>query len=618
MSKIVNPDSVQQYNVPVNTGTGHPFARRTGNFQVKALRQAKKCLSMLLEQWLYGGSYGHNSRITRKSSRSLWRQANMKTAVFLLLAVLTLGACKENKKENQPSPYQGLADQYAEFTLTTDISKLTENEKQMLPLLIQAADLMEEIYWQNAYGDKASLFAGVQDSALIKYLSINYGPWDRLNANQPFVEGAGIKPPGANFYPKDMTREEFEALKDERKTDWYSIIRRDENGQLKVIPYHEAYPEQTRKAAALLKQAAALADEPGLKKYLNLRAEALLTDDYLASDLAWMDMKDNTLDIVIGPIETYEDALYGYKASHSGQILIKDKAWSQRLSLYAQYLPKLQAELPVAEAYRQEKANANPDMNAYEVIYYAGDCNAGSKNIAINLPNDPRVHAAKGSRKLQLKNSMQAKFDQILLPISKLVIAPEQQPHIRFDAFFENTMFHEVAHGLGVKYTLGKKQDVRSALKDHYTTIEEGKADILGLYCITKLAEWDILPDKNLMDNYVTFIAGIFRSCRFGAAAAHGKANMMQFAHFMESGAINRDETTGYYAVDFDKMKKDIEVIAGEYITLEGDGDYDKAARLITEKGIVPPILQKDLDRIAKAGIAKDIFFKQGKEVLGL
>lgn len=541
----------------------------------------------------------------------------MRKTTILLAVILALGACKEAKKENKTSPWQELADQYAEFTLTTDVSKLTENEKKMLPLLIQAADVMEDIYWHNAYGDKDQLFNGVTDPALIKYLSINYGPWDRLNANKPFVEGAGEKPLGANFYPKDMSKEEFDALKDERKTDWYSIIRRDENRALKVIPYHEAYPEQTKKASALLKQAAELAEDAGLKKYLTLRSEALLTDDYLASDLAWMDMQDNTLDIVIGPIETYEDALYGYKASHSGQVLVKDKEWSKKLSLYAQYLPRLQENLPVPDAYRREKANANPDMNAYEVIYYAGDCNAGSKNIAINLPNDPRVHAAKGSRKLQLKNSMQAKFDKILIPIAKIVINPEQQKHILFDAFFENTMFHEVAHGLGVNYTIKGKQDVRGALKDNYTSIEEGKADILGLYCVTKLAEWGILENKDLMDNYVTFIAGIFRSTRFGAASAHGKANMMQFAHFMESGAITRDDASGYYTIDFDKMKKDIEVIAGEYITIEGDGDYERASKLIAEKGIVTPVLQKDLDRIANAGIAKDIFFKQGtKEIL--
>ena len=544
----------------------------------------------------------------------------MRRITFLLATLLLLGACKEAKKasDRTTSPYQELADQYAEFPLTTDLSKLTEKEKQMLPLLIEAADQMEAIYWQTAYGDKEQLFEGITDSALIKYLSINYGPWDRLDANRPFLETAGPKPLGANFYPQDMTKSEFEALQDPRKTDWYSIVRRDEKGALKVIPYHEAYPEQIRKAASLLKQAAQLAEDEGLRSYLILRSEALLTDDYLKSDLAWMDMKDNTLDIVIGPIETYEDALFGYKASHSGQILVKDKDWSKKLSLYAQYLPKLQENLPVPAAYKKEKANANPDMNAYDVIYYAGDCNAGSKNIAINLPNDPRVHAAKGSRKLQLKNSMQAKFDKMVVPIARLVIDPEQQKHIRFDAFFENTMFHEVAHGLGVKYTLQGNQDVRGALKDNYTSIEEGKADILGLFCITKLAEWGVIQNKDLMDNYVTFIAGIFRSCRFGAASAHGKANMMQFAHFIESGAITRDTDKGYYTIDFEKMKKDIEIMAGEYITLEGDGDYDKVSQLIATKGIVSPILQKDLDRIAQAGIPKDIYFQQGLQTLGL
>jgi len=545
----------------------------------------------------------------------------MKKLLFVLTVGLFMMSCNETKKDTpaaSTSPYQELADQYAEFTLTTDVSKLTDNEKKMIPLLIEAADIMEKIFWQQAYGDKEKLFEGVTDSALIKYMSINYGPWDRLNNNEPFVEGVGQKPLGANFYPADMTKEEFDKIDDERKTDWYSIIRRDADGALKVIPYHEAYPEEIQKAAGLLAQASELAEDAGLKKYLSLRAEALRTDDYLASDLAWMDMQNNTLDFVVGPIETYEDKLFGYKASNSGQILVKDKEWSQRLSLYAQYLPRLQSELPVPSEYKQEKANANPDMNAYDVIYYAGDCNAGSKNIAINLPNDPRVHAAKGSRKLQLKNSMKAKFDKILVPISEIMINPEQQKHIKFDAFFENTMFHEVAHGLGVNYTIKDKQEVRAALKDTYTSIEEGKADMLGLYLVTKLTEWGIIENKDLMDNYVTFIAGIFRSTRFGAASAHGKANMMQFARFSESGAIVFDAEKGYYTVDFDKMKVDVEAAASDFIITEGDGDYNRAVKMITEKGIVTPELQANLDKIAKAGIPKDIFFKQGVEVLGL
>ena len=540
-----------------------------------------------------------------------------KLFLFLLLGSFAF-SCKEAKKETKESPYKPLADQYAEFTLTTDMSKLTENEKKMLPILIEVADIMEEIFWQNAYGDKEELLAQNPDPYAQKYIKINYGPWDRLNDNKPFIEGVGPKPLGANFYPADMTKEEFQALKDPRKTDWYSVIRRDTSGQLIVVPFHKAYPEETAKAAKLLKQAAELAEDPGLKKYLELRSQALLTDDYLASDLAWMDMQNNTLDFVAGPIETYEDQLFGYKASHSGQILVKDKEWSKKLSLYAQYLPKLQENLPVPSAYKQEKANANADLNAYDVIYYAGDCNAGSKNIAINLPNDPSVHSATGSRKLQLKNSMDAKFQTMVVPISKLVITPEQQKHVKGDAFFENTMFHEVAHGLGVNYTIKDKQEVRSALQNTYTSIEEAKADILGLYCLTQLADWGILKDKDLMDNYVTFVAGIFRSVRFGAASAHGKANMLQFNHFMESGAITKDETTGYYTIDFEKMKKDIGVIAGEYITLQGNGDIAGAQALIAAKGVIPPSLQKDLDKIAGAGIPKDIFFKQGKTVLGL
>lgn len=540
-----------------------------------------------------------------------------KLFLFLLLGSFMF-SCKEAKKEAKESPYKPLADQYAEFTLTTDMSKLTENEKKMIPIFIEVADIMEEIFWQNAYGDKEELLAQNPDPYAQKYIKINYGPWDRLNDNKPFIEGVGPKPLGANFYPADMTKEEFQALKDPRKTDWYSVIRRDTSGQLIVVPFHEAYPEEIAKAAELLKQAAELAEDPGLKKYLELRSQALLTDDYLASDLAWMDMQNNTLDFVVGPIETYEDQLFGYKASHSGQILVKDKEWSKKLSLYAQYLPKLQENLPVEAAYKQEKANANADLNAYDVIYYAGDCNAGSKNIAINLPNDPRVHAAKGSRKLQLKNSMDAKFQTMVVPISKLVITPEQQKHVKGDAFFENTMFHEVAHGLGVNYTIKDKQEVRAVLQNTYTSIEEAKADILGLYCLTQLADWGILKDKDLMDNYVTFVAGIFRSVRFGAASAHGKANMLQFNHFMESGAITKDETTGYYTIDFEKMKKDIGIIAGEYITLQGNGDIAGAQALIAAKGVIPPSLQKDLDKIAGAGIPKDIFFKQGKTVLGL
>ncbi|WP_461630612.1 dipeptidyl-peptidase 3 family protein [Labilibaculum euxinus] len=544
-----------------------------------------------------------------------------KIASITLLLAMSIGfvACNEKPaKKTEVSPIQKLVDQYAEFELTTDISKLTKNEKQMLPILMEVADIMEELFWKDAIGDKAEFLGALTDPAAVAYSKINYGPWDRLNDNLPFIDGFGAKPKGANFYPGDMTQEEFDAIPDEMKTDWYTKIERDENGELKVVPYHVVYKEQIKKAADLLLKASELAEDAGLKKYLELRSTALLTDDYLASDLAWMDMKTNTLDFVVGPIETYEDALYGYKASHSGQILVKDKVWSKKLSKFASLLPRLQEGLPVPAKYKAEKANANADMNVYDVIYYAGDCNAGSKNIAINLPNDPRVHAQKGSRKLQLKNAMKAKFDKILVPISDLLMDESQRNNVTFDAFFENVMFHEVAHGLGIKYTLKDHESVRKALKDTYTSIEEGKADILGLYMITQMAEWGELDADKLMDNYVTFMAGIFRSVRFGAASAHGKANMIRFYFFEEQGAFTRNAETGTYKVDFGKMKAAMNELGKQILIVQGDGDYEAAKQMIADRGFIREDLQKDLDRINSAGIPKDVVFKQGMNVLGL
>ncbi|MFA8436516.1 MAG: Zn-dependent hydrolase [Marinifilaceae bacterium] len=545
-----------------------------------------------------------------------------KIASLALVAAMGFGfaGCQQKQApKEEVSPLQAKVDQYVEVELNTDMSQLTEKEKQMLPILIEVSEIMEEIFWEDAIGNKQEFLSKLKDPAAIAYAKINYGPWDRLANNEPFIDGYGKKPAGANYYPADMTKEEFEALKDENKTSTYSLIRRDENGKLIVLPYHVAYKEKIEKAAELLRKAATLAEDAGLKKYLELRAEALLTDDYLASDMAWMDMQTNTIDFVVGPIETYEDAMFGYKAAHSAQILVKDKEWSKKLSRFASLLPRLQESLPVPAKYKAEKASANADMNAYDVIYYGGDCNAGSKNIAINLPNDPRVHLAKGSRKLQLKNAMQAKFDKILIPISNLLIDESQRKHVKFDAFFENTMFHEVAHGLGIKYTLEDKDlTVRKALKDAYTSIEEGKADILGLYMITKMAEWGELKNKDLMDNYVTFMAGIFRSVRFGAASAHGKANMIRFYYFEEQGAFTRDEATGTYKVDFDKMKAAMISLGEKLLILQGDANYDGAKKMIAEKGAIREDLQKDLDRVNNAGIPKDIVYKQGLKVLGL
>src|SRR5690606_2433636 len=306
----------------------------------------------------------------------------------------------------------------------------------------------------------------------------------------------------------------------------YTLVRRNGSGGLTAVPYHVAYKPIVERAAAKLRAAATLADDPGLRRYLELRADALLDDDYRASDMAWLDMKDNTVDAVIGPIETYDDALFGYKAAHEGYVLIKDRAWSERLSRYAALLPGLQRGLPVAPALKAETPGTDSDLNAYDVVFYAGQANAGSKTIAINLPNDEAVQLAKGTRRLQLKNAMRAKFDRILMPIAETLIAPEQREFLSFDAFFENTMFHEVAHGLGIKNTINGRGPVRTALKEQAGALEEGKADVLGLYMVNALAEAGELGDHDMRTNDVTFIASIFRSIRFGASSAHGRANV--------------------------------------------------------------------------------------------
>lgn len=545
---------------------------------------------------------------------------NRNLFLFLLLFPAWFTGCKPVAEEGEIlSEIQQKVNEYIEVTLTSDlVSNLSDQQKALLPLLFDASEEMDRIFWKEAYGDKEELMSRITDSAEIRFININYGPWERLNNNEPFIEGVSKKPAGANFYPADITKEEFEQMEADDKTSLYTLIRRDEEGSLITVPYHEAFNEHIKKAAELIGKAAELAEDPGFKNYLSLRAEALLSDDYLSSDLAWMDMKNNAIDFVVGPIENYEDGLFGYKAAHEAFILLKDAEWSSKLEKYAALLPDLQLTLPVPDEYKSEIPGSGSDLGVYDAIYYAGDCNAGSKTIAINLPNDARVQIEKGSRKLQLKNAMRYKFEKILIPISNILIAEDQQEYITFDAFFENTMFHEVAHGLGIKNTVDGQGTVRNALKEQYSPLEEGKADIVGLYLITQLAKMGELDDNELMDNYVTFMAGIFRSVRFGAASSHGKANMVRFYYFQEMGAFTKNPETGTYRVDFDKMTEAMTSLANKILIIQGNGDYDAAKALLEEKGSIRGELQLDLDRISQAGIPRDIRFKQGKGVVGL
>ncbi|MDN5205558.1 Zn-dependent hydrolase [Fulvivirgaceae bacterium BMA10] len=524
---------------------------------------------------------------------------------------------KTSEMTAEDSLYQDLLNKYKRVELTADLSALSDNQKEMIKLFIQVGDIMNGLFWKEAYGNKNDLMGQIDNERARAFARINYGPWDRLNNNESFVEGFGEKPAGANFYPEDMSKEEFEAADLPEKGSLYTLLKRDTEGNLITVPYHVAFENEVKEASKLMKQAAALAENEELKKYLNLRAEALLTDDYFESDIAWMDMKTNTLDLITGPIETYEDQLFGAKAAHETYVLVKDLAWSKRLEKYATFLPGLQKGLPVEEKYKSEEPGRESQLAAFDVIYYAGDCNAGSKTIAVNLPNDEGVQLEKGTRRSQLKNAMKAKFDHILIPIADELIDEEQRQYITFDAFFANTMFHEVAHGLGIKNTINGKGTVREALKENASALEEGKADILGLYMITNLHEQGEV-EGDLMNYYTTFMASIFRSVRFGASSAHGKANMIRFNFFQENGAFAKDETTGRYKIDFEKMKEAMTALSEKILTLQGDGDYEGVEALVADMGNIKPDLQADLDRLSDKGIPVDIVFKQGIQVLGL
>jgi hypothetical protein len=558
-----------------------------------------------------------------------------KIAAIVLLATTTLTACNEQTTKSaainsssaqiqQKMPVQLVAnypdrlDIYKEVTLSADLSHLSANQKKMLALLIDASKIMDDLFWQQAFSqDKKTFLAAIKDEKVRRFAEINYGPWDRLDGNKVFLTQNEDKSHGAEFYPKDMTKAEFEQADLANKDGLYSIVSRNDEGQLITIAYSEMYSDEINRAAAILEKAATFADDKEFANYLSMRANALRTDDYQASDFAWMDMKNNPIDVVIGPIENYEDHLYGYRAAFEAYVLIKDLSWSEKLAKYAQYLPELQKELPVPKKYKAEVPGSDADLNAYDVIYYGGHSNAGGKTIAINLPNDEQVQLEKGTRRLQLKNAMRAKFDTIMLPIADTLIVPEQRKNVTFNGFFANTMFHEVAHGLGIKNTLNNKGTVRQSLKEHASALEEGKADILGLYMIRQLLEKGAITEGTLAEYYTTFMAGIFRSVRFGASSAHGKANMVRFNYFQEKGAFSRNEQ-GLYSVNMNKMTSAINSLSKLILTLQGNGDYQGVDDLVASKGIIGDTLAIDLDRLQAANIPVDIVFKQGKQVLGL
>jgi hypothetical protein len=540
--------------------------------------------------------------------------------IGLILLSFFLFQCTQSAKKSEMHPkskIEKLLMNYADVKLVSDLSNLTANQKEIIPLLIEAAQIIDELFWIQTCSKKDAVMSSITDDETKKYFKINYGPWDRLAGMEPFIDGIPNRLAGANFYPNDMSYQEFDEFSDLEKYSSYTLIRRNEIGGLQTIPYNKAYNEKLVKIANLLNSVADLTDDKAFKKYLQLRAKALLIDKYYDSDIAWMEMKDNTLDFLVGPIEDTEDRLYYTKAAYQSMLLVKDKQSSKDLEKYSLLTQYLQKNLPVDAKYKKEVPGDLSDIMVYDVLYCSGNWNSGSKKIAITLPFDGQVQLKVGSRKLQFKNVIEAKFEKILVPISESLIDEDQLKHVKVKAFFNNTMFYEIGSALGLKNTINNKGSVRDALKDQSNVIAECKNDILSLFFVTKLHEMGEMNGSDLMDNYVTYMADVFRSVRFGISNDQGVANMIRFYYFEEKGAFTRNKK-GKYSIDFEKMKEAMLSLSEEILTIQGDGNYEAAKKLVDEKGFIRDDLLNDLYRLQKENIPKDIVFVQGIKELGL
>ena len=535
---------------------------------------------------------------------------------------LALMACEgpkqpEQKKElravSGTSPLEAKISRFAPTEITADVSRLSEGDRKALDKIIQAAALMDPLFRRQVWSGNDALLKKLEadkspeGQARLHYFRVNVGPWARLDKNEPFIEGVPQeKPHGANFYPEGLKKEEFEAWvktlpEAERKhaEGYFYVIRRGPDGKLKSVPYSEEYREFLEPAAKLLREAAELTTNQTLKNFLTKRADAFASNDYYASDVAWMEL-DAPIDVTIGPYETYEDELLSYKAAFEAYVTLRDDAESAKWQKFSAYLQELEDNLPIDPKQRNPKLGAAAPIRVVQEVFASGEGNRGVQTVAYNLPNDERVVKEKGAKRIMLKNVQEAKFNKTLVPISKVVLDPAQQDEVSFDAFFTHTVGHELMHGLGphsIKVG-GKDTTVRNQLKELYSAIEEAKADATGLWAL------QYLMDKGAMDKqmeramYTTFLASAFRSVRFGITEAHGKGVALQFNYLMDEGAFKVNEATGTFSVDPAKIKDAVRKLTHDLLTLEAEGSYQKAKEMLDKYAVVRPVMQKAFDKL--------------------
>jgi len=502
---------------------------------------------------------------------------------------------------------------FAPTVLTANTSRLSPGDRQALMKIIAAAKLFDPLFLRQVWSGNDELNKKLEaDKTLVgqerlHYFLINDGPWSRLDNNEPFIDGVpGEKPSPANFYPDDITKDEFNSWLNglpgsdkEKATGYFYTIRRDANGKLMSVPYSEEYREFLEPAGQLLRQAASLTTNQTLKEFLSKRADAFASNDYYASDVAWMDLKA-PIDVTIGPYETYEDELFGYKAAFEAYVTLTDAEESAKLQKFAQHLQELENNLPLEARYRNPKLGASAPMRVVNEVFASGEGNNGVQTAAFNLPNDERVVKEKGSARIMLKNVQDAKFSKVLIPISRVVLSPAQQRAVSFDSFFTHILMHELMHGLGPHNIIvgGQATTVRLQLKELYSAIEEAKADVTGLWALQYLIDKGVIAKQMQRTLYTTYLASMFRSVRFGLTESHARGVAMQFNYFTDEGAIKFDARTGKFSIDDTKIREAVRKLTQELLTLEAEGSYDKAKALLDKYSLIRADMKGGLDRL--------------------
>ena len=526
-----------------------------------------------------------------------------KLAYALSLAVLAAAVVSCG---NGRSKAERLLENYAEVSIPApDLSGITDNGKEVLNLYRFAADQADAIYWEQSFGSK-DFFSALPDPAERDFALVNYGPWNRID-NQPFIEGFEPKPAGARFYPEDMTDEEFQAYENPAKDSPYTLVRRKGDGSLETVWYHDAYKEQVGKMADILRAAADITIKASVREYLLRMADAVLTDDYYAANRAWLDMTDSKMDLVIGPTETIDDALYGKKASYGAYVLLKNLERTASLQAVCDRLPELQASLPGDIAYRHFTPGAKSNIFSCDLLYYGGYPNAGYKVIAVNLPYDARVQEEFGSRTILFDNIIREKYNRTVFPAGMLLFEPDDQAHLDASAFYWNIVFREVAQSLGVKETVNGKGSVADALGSQALTIEKVKSNVLGAYlCVQEVAAHHVNALIMKQDVIATFLANIIRSARFGTGDATGRANLVIYNFLMDQGALER-KASGRYDIHYDKAEHAISNLGELILYIQATGEKSGADELVNKYATVPATLKADIVNLELEKIPVDI-----------